>query len=279
MGLETKPISSTVFVTPTILDSLEKVETEPYIHAQWFPVLPVDDYNKLMAVYPSVAKVVGNRPYEQNARYDFDAAQLLQDDEVDPIMRDFIETHTSNLFWQKIVDVFGDAIREKYPYLEASIGKPLEDFVPGVRNAKRHEDDEPVEVELDAKPGYNTAVERRSSVRGPHVDNPLELFAAIMYCKPDDDPTIGGDFIIHRALRQPAKWRWHGKNELQSIDFARHDVVQYGANTGVALVNELLAVHSVTQRPVTNHPRRLMNFIAELRRPLFAIPKKRHRRQ
>jgi len=260
----------------TILDNLREIYTHPYIHARWFRVLPPDDYNRLMTAYPSMAKVIGTRKWQQNSRYDLDAAELLQDDEIDPVMQDFIEVHTSNLFWQKIVDIFGGQIRKKYPYLEASIGKSLEDFTVGVRNAKRHEDDEPVEVEMDAKPGYNTPVTKRSSVRGPHVDNPRELFAAIMYCRERNDVTPGGNFVIHRAVSRSSSWRWHGKNELYPENFTRHAVAIYQDNTGVAFINELKAVHSVTARPETKHPRRLMNFIAELRQPLFTIPKKRH---
>ena len=61
---------STVFVTPTILDSIKGIETTPYIHAQWCPVMPWEDYNALMRVYPSVQKVIGKREYKQNSRYD-----------------------------------------------------------------------------------------------------------------------------------------------------------------------------------------------------------------
>lgn len=269
--------SSTVQATPTILDNLvvDRLRSSPYVWGYWMP-MPWEDYDLLMAAYPSVETVVGTRKYEQNARYDLDAVELLAMPEIDPIMKDFIEVHTSNLFWQVIVDKLGGHIRAIHPDLEERVGKDLCEFTVGVRNAKR---EEPVDIELDAKPGYNTPVTRKGSVRGPHVDNPRELFAAIMYCRERGDTSRGGDLIINKVKPgRPSKmWKWHGKNELFPDQFRMHEAVPYHNNVAVMFINELYAVHSVTPREETEHPRRLMNFIAELRQSLFTIPKERHK--
>ena len=274
----------------TILSNIRPghIDEYPYVWGEWGSVLDNRYYEKLMAAYPTLEQVVGNRKWEQNARYDIDAVDLLKRDDIDPLMKEFIDLHTSNLFWQKIVDVFGDHIRATYPDLEAQLGKSLDEFIVGVRNDRRVEpyvegDDitEPMEiihvdVELDAKPGYNTPTKLYSSVRGQHVDNPKELFAAIMYCRLPEDVSHGGDFIIDEPTIHPDRWQWHGKNELSRQHFNNYGCCPYGRNVGVVLINSLRSVHHVTNRQITPYPRRLMNFIAEVRSPLFKIPKERY---
>ncbi len=263
-----------------LLDALlpSQVRDMPYHWSAWDHVLPANNYIALMNGYPTVEQVVGDRLYAQNARYDIDAVDLLARDDISDVMKDFIWAHTGNYFWQMIVEKLGHQIRSQYPMLEITVGKRLEDFKVGIRNANRAEDAEQVDIELDAKPGYNTPVTEAGSVRGPHVDNPRELFAAIMYCRDPFDDSRGGDFIINHTSSLPVNWKWWGKAELYPRNFREYDQVSYGANKGVLLINGINSVHSVTKRQITKHPRRLMNFIAEVRQPLFVIPKKRHKK-
>src|SRR3546814_18222217 len=75
-----------------------------------------------------------------------------------PVWREFIEFHTSQAFWQQVVDLFG---RED------------DGAKAGVRFRDR------ADVVLDCQIGVNTPVLERSRVRGPHVDNPVEIFGEI----------------------------------------------------------------------------------------------------
>lgn len=262
-------------ITATILDNItpEDIHEFPFTWASWPEVMGAQDYTKLMDAYPTVSQVVGHREYIDNARYDIDAAELLKRTDIDPVMKDFIKLHTSQEFWLKIVHIFGDQIRTRHPLLEARVGKPLEEFVVGVRNGKHVEE---IDIEMDAKPGYNTPVAEAGSVRGPHLDNPHELFAALMYCRFDGDTSTGGNFVIDKTNVNSKYWKWHGKMELYPNVFEDHATVEYSKNRACAFINFDNAVHHVTPRDITFFPRRLMNFIAEVRKPLFAIPKKRY---
>lgn len=263
----------------TILHSLQKKHrhSHPYSWGAWSPVLHPKRYAELMEAYPTLDQVIGERRYQQNARYDIDAADLLLRDDINPIMKDFVALHTSDAFWQRLCVILGPTIRWIYPRLEATVGKKLHEFVVGVRNAKRDPEGPRVDVELDCKPGYNTPVEKASSVRGPHIDNSHELFAGLMYCRRDDDDSVGGNFIINRRTVEVEKYRWHGKAELHPADYKQYAVQPYRKNEACYFINTLDAVHSVTVRERTRHSRRLMNFVAEVRHPLFIIPKKRNR--
>jgi hypothetical protein len=86
---------------------------------------------------------------------------------------------------------------------------------------------------------------------------------------------MGGDFIVDRAIHKKEDWKWHIKTEIYPNHFEDFAKVPYGSNVAAFFLNSLDAVHHVTPREVTLYPRRLMNFIAEVRKPLFAIPKKR----
>lgn len=262
----------------SILENVRRrnIRSRPFTWVSWKPALEPAYYEILMAAYPSLAQVIWRRPYQQNARYDIDACELLLRDDIDPVMKEFIKYHTSKSFWLEIVRLLGPRIRRQYPYLEETVGKNLEDFHVGVRNAKRDPEEPPVDIEMDAKPGYNTPVTRaRTKVRGPHIDNPRELFAALMYCRFDDDTSKGGNLIIEKSLVSTTSYRWHGKSELYPKDCTCYAVQKYKKNEACFFINSLRAIHSVTEREPTRHPRRLMNFIAEVRHPLFLIPKKR----
>jgi hypothetical protein len=266
-------------MTPSILDTLnsEDVQTNPYVWAAW---RPFDDlsYQRLMNAYPSLKQVIQGRPAPQNSRFDLDAAPLLAMDDIDPVMKEFVAYHTSKDFWLDIVDLFGPYIRHQYPWLEDAVGKPLEEFVVGVRNGRRAEG-EFVDVEMDAKPGYNTPVRKLSSVRGQHLDNPREIWAALIYCRLAEDDSMGGDFVIDATDVPFERWNWWGKMELHPEPFHQHAAVPYLRNIGATFVNSREAVHSVTERTPGRHPRRLMNFVAELsgrHKPLFNVPKRRH---
>lgn len=260
----------------TILDTLRAsdIHSRPCTWGMWKEPIGWGAYEQLLDAYPTIAKVTHGRPYEQNARYDIDAVFLLERPDIDPRMKDFIRAHVSQKFWLQIVEKLGGRIRAKYPDLEDRVGKPLEDFTVGIRNQKR---EEPVDVEMDAKPGYNTPPTELSTVRGPHVDNPHELFAALMYLRDPDDQSFGGDFVVDTAIHRQDKWRWHGKAEIYPNHFVDHAKVDYTQNVACFFLNSLEAVHHVTPREPSPYPRRLMNFIAEVRKPLFAIPKKRFR--
>ncbi len=273
--VENTPAEQVVPV-PTILDLLPNrgIRSFPYVYGSWYPAMVRGHYNELMMVYPTIEQVIGTRKYQQNARYDIDAVDLLRRDDIDPIMKEFIRVHTSGFFWSRIVDRFGLQIRNAYPDLEDQVGKSLDEFIVGVRNAKR---DEPVDIELDAKPGYNTPPDKQSTVRSQHVDNPRELFAALLYCRLPEDDSGGGDFFVDKSVDPPGDWLWYGKNEIYSKHFENFQRVKYKANHACFFINGLKAVHHVTPREVTTHPRRLMNFLAEVRMPLFKIPKGRER--
>ena len=196
-----------------------------------------------------------------NIRKDIHAAQALLRTDLPSVWRWFIEFHTSQAFWGEVLTIFGPTIRYTYPFLEWD--KPLRQYTTGVRFRDQ------ADVFMECQPGINTPVERPSRVRGPHLDNPVELVAGMLYMKASDEPQ-GGDLEVCQTVRAP---QFYGKAEIYDKCVETVGVVPYRANTLVMFMNSPVSIHSVTERPVTTTTRKLVNFAMELPFPLFEVPK------
>jgi hypothetical protein len=134
----------------------------------------------------------------------------------------------------------------------------LEDCRVGVRRR-----DDPVsDVVLDCQLGINTAPTEPGRVLGPHLDNPVELFAGLLYMRRPNDPSTGGDLLIQRWRSKRRLYR--GKHRIDDSLVETVDRIAYQPNVFVLLVNSPVSIHSVTPRSVTGMSRRLVNIIGEV---------------
>jgi len=191
------------------------------------------------------------------------AADIMQDTTLDPLWRSFISHHLSDVWWLEVVDTFGEAIRLLYPRLE--FNKRLEDYRTGIRF---HDKD--CDIQMECQPGVNTPPKTPGRVRGPHIDNPVELVAGLLYMRPPEDDVEGGGLDVCRLVKP---YKMHGKAEIDDEYVETVATVPYRANTLVMFVNSMVSVHSVRPRPVNPHHRLLVNFAMELPKPLFKLPK------
>ena len=230
---------------------------EPFPHVVIRQALPPELYAKLDNEYPSINTILldGEVP-GNNRRYQINAKRGLSTDVLHESWREFVQYHVSPKFWSEVVAKLGPAIRHVYPELEDQMGRDLRDFSMSVRGEAESD------IVLDCQPGLNSPVTRVSSVRGPHVDNPVELFAGLLYFRSPEDNSTGGDLILHRHRHSsPIFW---GKAGLWESDVEPFATIPYEANTLVLFINGIKAVHAVTPRSLTQHPRRLVNFIGEI---------------
>lgn len=93
----------------------------------------------------------------------------------------------------------GPALRQLHPDLEQRLGKPLEQAVVGRRPGGRDKLLAPgANVSMES-PFYLNYSRQPRVVRGPHVDRPSELFAALLYFRHADDPSTGGCLEVCEA--------------------------------------------------------------------------------
>jgi len=246
------------------------VVREPFPHFVIDGALPADVYDALDRQYPSPELIFANqsrhRPEKQmlsNRRYDISAGTVHSKPELDlGLWRDFVLYHSSQEFLDEVLDKLGDFVALRHDWLlpklhaKAPGGKPRA----GVR---RHSDDAAsCEVALDCQVGMNSPVKEPSAVKGLHLDTNIELFAGLFYVRDASDDTAGGDLQIYRWKSGTPSF--YEKRNVRPEHAELAGVVPYAANRFALLLNDIDAIHGVSPRTVTVHPRRLVNIIAEV---------------
>jgi len=258
---------------------------EPYPHFSIDGALPVSIYEELSRSYPAAEAIFAHsfrkkdRTMAQNARYDLSSAEIYALPDL-PIgaWRDFVYYHTSQEFLDEVLAKLGDVIYASYPRLfdvlrrKAPEGRPRA----GVR---RHSDTaSECEIALDCQVGMNSPVtEENTSVIGPHIDNPKELYAGLFYLRHPEDHSDGGELVIGE-WKDPSRARFREKRYIDDDLVTKRENIAYAANRFVWLLNGPSSVHGVTPRQRTERPRRLCNLIAEVYPTtprLFDLPARR----
>jgi hypothetical protein len=246
------------------------IRRDPFPHFIIDNALPDDVYEALDRQYPSADVIFSNqsryRPEKSmlsNRRYDISAATVHSNSELDlGLWRDFVIYHTSQQFLDEIVDKLGDFIGLRHDWLLPK----MRDKAPGGRpraGVRRHSDDAArCEVALDCQVGMNSPVTEPSAVKGLHLDTNVELFAGLFYVRNRHDDSTGGDLQIYRWKTGTPSFS--EKRNIRADHAELAGAIPYGANRFVLLLNDLDAIHGVSPRAVTSHPRRLVNIIAEV---------------
>ncbi len=225
--------------------------------------LPEAYYEELAASFPALGYVTGSEKTKNNQAYRSIALETADDPEVPAIWREFVSYHCSHHFFGRFCAVWGDDVAATHPDLAENFGKPLRDFSVGVRYPGKAKNPENLnaDIMLDCQISYNSPVRTLSTVRGPHLDSPFKLFAALLYCRHPDDPSSGGDLDIYRLRDGHGPAPRPGKIYPRNVE--RIATIPYRANTLIMWINSPAALHGVSPRSVTEVPRRYINFLGE----------------
>lgn len=250
-----------------------QVITDPYPYIVVKNALAPDIYAQLEREFPGKEFFANGRPLKNNSRYGYALARDLEQPRLTPLWREFFEYHVSPEFYQEVISLFGASIRKFFPDLEDRVGHRLEEFSIGTRISDRSKGirnlTADVDVSMDCQFGINSPVTEYSSVRGPHVDNPRELFAALLYFRSPDDDSTGSDLEVYRYRKK--NFVFTGKAELDDKYVELISTIKYEPNTLVFFVNSLYSLHGVSPRSVTPHIRRFINLAGDVQDPLFPI--------
>ncbi len=238
-------------------------EPFPYLHST--ECLDPDYYAELNAVYPSVEKVLGDRPLKNNYAYLMQTRKVFDDPEIPAIWRDFFAYHTSHEFLEEFLAFWQDAIKTEYPDIEARIGKRMSEVSTEIRypGKKGTPENRNADFMLDCQFGINSPVTSQSIVRGPHIDDIHKLFNALLYFRQPDDESEGGDFIIYRPKSKSGHFYQNGQRDIDDHYVEPVATVPYRPNTLVMMLNTSRSIHGVSPRGLTKHPRQYVNFHAE----------------
>lgn len=257
---------------PTVLDRADPAHLvrEPFPHIVVRDAIPADWCRALIDSYPEPA-LVGARPSRSNKRWDLPVHRVLEVEGIAEPWKQFLSAHVGNAFYQRVIDVFGEAVIEMYPELAASV-----DALRGLRTGVRGADPD-AEVRLDALLAGNTPARSPNRSIGPHVDHPQKLFAGLFYLRRDDDDTPGGDLQILEP--RTGAFRFHAKRRIHDGYTRVVRTVAYDKNVLVMLLNGRMSWHGVTPRGPGREPRLFMNLVGELPTPLFRIEPRESRRE
>lgn len=257
----------------SILSNASKldVKTEPYPHLVIKNALDPEVYTQLEAEYPDPAVVLNGRE-KKDTWYDYPACLAKENEAITPKWKEFLEYHTSENFYHDLVELFGDVITDLYPDLETRYGKKLSDFTTSIRqpNAAANPENYATDVSLECQ-YYINYTEQARAVRGPHVDRPTELYAALLYFRREDDDSEGSNLEVCKARDESEVYPSdhqikvdHLPMEVEEDKIDVSDTAIYEANTLVLFINSKKSIHAVSPRTATPVPRRHINFTADL---------------
>tara|TARA_R110001592_G_scaffold102631_3_gene289603 strand:- start:6429 stop:7172 length:744 start_codon:yes stop_codon:yes gene_type:complete len=232
----------------SVLQKKPNLVLEPYPHFIIENALPQDVYNQLEKEWPK-EQLLSTEPLDQGICYRLKADEMLKPGKVSSLWKEFTEYHTSIEFYTQVQEVFADYIKDKDPTL-----------------GPRGWVDKSATVWTDCQAVMHEPI--RTTSRTPHIDNPREMYAGLLYMPYADDTSTGGEFQIHDTKQDVKQVNiTQGRQVLENDLGAPVVTVPYKRNTFVMFANTTPnAIHGVTPRANATLHRRSVNIIAEYSR-------------
>lgn len=247
----------------------------PYPHLVIENALDATLFAELEATFPDDSLVLDHR-LVADTWFDYPACKVLKNDAISVLWQEFFRYHTSTAFFRELTNLAGHALLQLHPDLETRVGRSLAEFNVGMRPGGKEDAFAPgADVSMECQ-FYINYTRKPRTVRGPHVDRPSELFAALLYFRQSNDNSIGADLEICEANHAI----YDGEKSIRiatlpaevdpSIVKTIHTAT-YKANTLVLFLNSSRSIHAVSARTPTPLTRRHINFCCDVNFDLFQI--------
>ncbi len=234
------------------IQNVKVVEEDPYPYVCVEEALPEHLYKELADSFPEQL-VCSTQPHDGGITYRYKSKECVNQ-APPPIWQDFFAYHTSPEYFKACVKLFEPAIMKSYPQYEHLLSAD---------NITTRDVDNSGSYVTDCQFVVHEPVDQTGTSRTPHVDNPVEIYAGLLYMKKPEDTAEGGNFTIHRQI-----------NEIQQVnktlgrqveDNVHEEVVQvpYKQNSFCMFLNVMGSIHSVTPRIQPTERRRSINIIGE----------------
>ena len=166
-----------------------------------------DVYEKLVCSYPIKEINDANSFKKIKLENMISSIEMEELESLDEVWKETYKNHTSEEFYFDFVRLFSNFFTKYYGKENARKLKNYSSI--GKRNFNENY------INLDFQPGINTPQRRyfRKSVRGPHLDNPKEIFAALIYFRTKEDNSFGGNLEI--CSKKSKKLNFFGKWKCQ----------------------------------------------------------------
>ena len=239
----------------TVLDNFNPATdyfAEPYPHVVIKNALPKNLYNKLAKDFPT-KNIKETLTLIEGHTYRYLANDVLNKKTI-PVSaewKQFFETHTSQAYYDKVLDLF----KNDMPYTAEQIKKSV---------AVRGVDEKSGDMVTDTQFVVHDPI-TQGTTRTTHLDNPQELYAGLLYFRQPNDDSTGGDFDIFETRQIPSVDKLKGREISSDTEKILVRTVKYKPNTFVMFLNTGKSVHGVTPRENATVERLSINIIAETR--------------
>lgn len=245
-----------------------KIEEAPYFHLVVEDALPRDLADALVAGMPPLEVFTGPGRPGNNQRFALPTPRAVADPRASREWKQAVaainEDPQDLLDW--ITRNLGARIRAAYPDFEDRYG-PLEglEAVPRARGGRqRHQ------IGIDAQVVANSpAIRDGTRVRGPHLDLPDKLFSGLLYLRRPEDDSTGAELELFEARSDDPTFEPGNDIPAEAVRHVR--TYPYRHNLLVFPLNTPRAIHGVSPRRRTVHPRYHVHIVGEMAAPLFSI--------
>ena len=246
-------------MTLSVLRKKPNLLIDPYPHFVIEDAVDEKIYDQLEAEWPK-EQLLATTPFDDGICYRLKADEMLKPEKVSSLWREFTAYHTSADFYKEMKTIF-------------------EDYIPHVDNVEntlspRGWDKGGDWIGTDCQTVMHKPVDFSS--RTPHIDNPREIYAALLYMPYKEDQSTGGEFQLHENKKTINEVNKNGGRAVGDLAGEIVKTVPYKRNTLVVFCNNSSkTVHSVSARKNATLHRRSVNIIAEFnkvaRRSMFNV--------
>ncbi len=239
----------------SLLKHADKVQISlnPFPHIIIKNPLDKSFYQKLQNEFPEDSLFCNEKEMKENARYNIRNTDL--NEKITKTWSDFIEYHSSDIFFDQIINIFSDSIATLFP----DFLKNYKDNLYQHGNSKSDFLANKINLCTDTEIAINSPLTKNiSTVRSPHLDSPQKLYAGLFYMRNKFDESHGGDLKIY-CFKNKNKIKYYG-NDVPIKNLIEYSTVKYEENVLILLLNTPDSIHGVTERTPTQYSRRFVYF-------------------
>ena len=234
---------------------------EPYPHVIIKDCLPLAVYENLYENFP-VQEVKQNFNLVEGHTYRGLANDFIRSKRVvaKQCWLDFFEFHTSQQYYNQVLKIFENDLQGNSWLTNENVK---------VRHSEGN-----TRIVTDTQFVIHEPI-KAGTTRTSHIDNPLEIYAGLLYMRQRGDKAKGGDFVIYDTPQIDKVVEKTGRQIPKSFgELKENKTISYKENTFVMFLNSNKSVHGVTPRQDPGHDRLSINIIAEIEKktnPLFTL--------
>ena len=235
------------------IQNAKTVISDPYPYVFIEGALPEKRYNELCNTFP-MELVANTSPLDGGICYRYKIKDC-QKSSLPPIWEDFFKFHTSKEYFRECIKLFTPIIEKNYG------AKFLHRLETG--SVTRRDIDNTGDYVTDCQFVVHEPIDQTKTCRTPHVDNPIEIYAGLLYMRLPGDTSQGGNFTVHRVNSEIKHVNRRLGRQVDSNLITPHLEIPYAANNLCMFLNVKNSVHGVTPRINPAMRRRSINIIGE----------------